>query len=445
MGKLFGTDGARGIVNSELTVSLAMRIGASAAKVMKKNKKDLTLLIGCDTRISKDALRLSLAGGVLSMGANVIDLGVIPTPAVAYLIKKYNADGGFVISASHNPSEYNGIKIFNENGYKLADELEEEIENYVYNYKDNDNVNEVGMYHYADNAINDYTDHLVSTINGDLKGIKIGIDAANGAAYKTAEVLFNKLQADYKIINNEPDGYNINLNAGSTHLEVLQKYVVDNNLDCGIAFDGDADRALLVDNEGNIIDGDKILAICGKYLKDNHKLKNNAIVGTVMSNLGLVKFCEREGIKFESTKVGDRYVLQNMLQNDYIIGGEQCGHIIFKEFATTGDGEVTALQVLNVMVHTKKSLKELAEVMETYPQVLKNLNVSKENRDHYQENKVIMDYIDECNKKLNGDGRILVRASGTENLIRVMLEGKDIDFITKMCDDIITVMKKELN
>ena len=273
----------------------------------------------------------------------------------------------------------------------------------------------------------------------------IGIDTANGAAYKTAEVLFNKLQADYKIINNEPDGYNINLNAGSTHLEVLQKYVVDNHLDCGIAFDGDADRALLVDNEGNIIDGDKILAICGKYLKDNHKLKNNAIVGTVMSNLGFVKFCEKEGIKFESTKVGDRYVLQNMLQNDYIIGGEQCGHIIFKEFATTGDGEVTALQVLNVMVHTKKSLKELAEVMETYPQVLKNLNVSKENRDHYQENKVIMDYIDECNKKLNGDGRILVRASGTENLIRVMLEGKDIDFITKMCDDIIAVMKKELN
>ena len=445
MGKLFGTDGARGIVNSELTVSLAMRIGASAAKVMKKNKKDLTLLIGSDTRISKDALRLSLAGGVLSMGANVIDLGVIPTPAVAYLIKKYNADGGFVISASHNPSEYNGIKIFNENGYKLADELEEEIENYVYNFEDNNNVNEVGMYHYADNAINDYTDYLVSTINGDLKGIKIGIDTANGAAYKTAEVLFNKLQADYKIINNEPDGYNINLNAGSTHLEVLQKYVVDNHLDCGIAFDGDADRALLVDNEGNIIDGDKILAICGKYLKDNHKLKNNAIVGTVMSNLGFVKFCEKEGIKFESTKVGDRYVLQNMLQNDYIIGGEQCGHIIFKEFATTGDGEVTALQVLNVMVHTKKSLKELAEVMETYPQVLKNLNVSKENRDHYQENKVIMDYIDECNKKLNGDGRILVRASGTENLIRVMLEGKDIDFITKMCDDIIAVMKKELN
>ncbi len=445
MGKLFGTDGARGIVNSELTVSLAMRIGASAAKVMKKNKKDLTLLIGSDTRISKDALRLSLAGGVLSMGANVIDLGVIPTPAVAYLIKKYNADGGFVISASHNPSEYNGIKIFNENGYKLADELEEEIENYVYNFEDNNNANEVGMYHYADNAINDYTDYLVSTINGDLKGIKIGIDTANGAAYKTAEVLFNKLQADYKIINNEPDGYNINLNAGSTHLEVLQKYVVDNHLDCGIAFDGDADRALLVDNEGNIIDGDKILAICGKYLKDNHKLKNNAIVGTVMSNLGFVKFCEKEGIKFESTKVGDRYVLQNMLQNDYIIGGEQCGHIIFKEFATTGDGEVTALQVLNVMVHTKKSLKELAEVMETYPQVLKNLNVSKENRDHYQENKVIMDYIDECNKKLNGDGRILVRASGTENLIRVMLEGKDIDFITKMCDDIIAVMKKELN
>lgn len=445
MGKLFGTDGARGIVGSELTISLAMRIGASTAKVMKKNKKNLTLLIGSDTRISKDALRLSLAGGVLSEGANIIDLGVIPTPAVAYLIKKYHADGGFVISASHNPSEYNGIKIFNENGYKLADELEEEIESLVNSFKENDHVNEVGTYHYEEKAINDYTDYLLSTISSDLKGIKIGIDTANGASYKTAEVLFNKLNANFKIINNEPDGYNINLNAGSTHLEVLQKYVIDNHLDCGIAFDGDADRCLMVDNEGNLVDGDKILAICGKYLKEHKSLKNNSIVGTVMSNLGFVKFCEKEGINFEATKVGDRYVLQNMLQNDYIIGGEQCGHIIFKEFATTGDGELTALQVLNVMIHTKKSLKELASVMETYPQVLKNLKVSKENRDHYQENKVIMDYIEECNKKLNGEGRILVRASGTENLIRVMLEGKDIDYITQICDDIIEVMQKEFN
>lgn len=445
MGKLFGTDGARGIVGSELNASLAMRIGASAAKVMKKNKKKLTLLIGSDTRISKDALRFSLTGGILSEGVNVIDLGVIPTPAVAYLIKKYHADGGFVISASHNPSEYNGIKIFNENGYKLADELEDEIESLVISFKENDHVNEVGVYHYEDKAINDYTDYLVSTIKSDLKGIKIGIDTANGASFKTAEILFTKLNTDFKIINNEPDGYNINLNAGSTHLEGLQKYVVDNHLDCGIAFDGDADRCLMIDNEGNLVDGDKILAICGKYLKDHNELKNNAIVGTVMSNLGFVKFCEKEGINFEATKVGDRYVLQNMLQNDYIIGGEQSGHVIFRNFATTGDGELTALQVLNIMKAENKSLKELASVMETYPQVLKNLIVSKENRDHYQDNKVIMDYIDECNKKLNGEGRILVRASGTENLIRVMLEGKDIDFITKICDDIIDVMQKEFN
>ncbi len=443
MGKLFGTDGVRGIVGSELTIDLAMKIGACTAKILKRSKKNITLLIGSDTRISKDALRLSLASGILSEGVNVIDLGIIPTPAVAYLIKRYNADGGFVISASHNPSEYNGIKVFNEYGYKLDDNLEEEVENLINEFQLNKNVNEVGTYKIAENAIDDYVSYLVSTIDRDLKGLKIGIDTANGAAYKTAELLFSKLNASYKIINNKPDGFNINLNAGSTHLEALQKFVIENNLDCGIAFDGDADRCLMIDNEGNVVDGDKILAICSKSLKEKELLKNNTIVGTVMSNLGLNKYCEKEKINFIATKVGDRYVLQNMIENNYILGGEQSGHIIFKNYATTGDGELTAIQILNIMQEKKQSLKELASIMEKYPQVLKNLEVSKENRDNYQNNKEIQDYIEKCTLKLNGEGRILVRPSGTENLIRVMLEGKNIEVINKICDEIIDFMKKE--
>ncbi len=445
MARLFGTDGVRGIVNIDLTIDLAMKIGAATAKTLKKDKENLTLLVASDTRISKDALRLSLASGVLSEGANIIDLGVMPTPAVSYLIGKYHVDGGFVISASHNPSEYNGIKIFNENGYKLADELENQIEALIHNFNFNQKANNVGMYEYKEDAINDYVLYLASTISSDLSHLNIALDAANGAAYKTSEALFKKLNVNYKIINNEPDGLNINQNAGSTHLENLQEFVKDNHLDCGIAFDGDADRCLMVDHEGSIIDGDKILAICGKYLKDNNELKNNTIVGTVMSNLGFVKFCEKENINFVATKVGDRYVLQNMLENDYILGGEQSGHVIFRKYAKTGDGELTALQVLNIMAETKKSLKELASVMDTYPQVLKNLEVSKESKETYQDNEVIKSYLEECNKKLNGEGRILVRPSGTENLIRVMIEGKNLEYITKMCNDIIAVMNKELN
>ena len=447
MARLFGTDGVRGLVNSELTIDFAMKLGASTAKILKKEKgKDnLTLLIGSDTRISKDALGLALASGILSEGVNVINLGVIPTPAVAYLIRKYHADGGFVISASHNPSEYNGIKVFNESGYKLADEIEDEIEDLINHFVLNEEVNHVGTYEVDEHAIDDYVEYLVGTVNGDFSNLHIGVDTANGASYKTAECLFKKLGINYMLINNEPDGLNINKNAGSTHIEVLQEFVTRNHLDCGAAFDGDADRCLMVDHEGNLIDGDKILAICGKYLKENNALKNNTIVGTVMSNLGFVKFCEKENINFVATKVGDRYVLQNMLQNDYVLGGEQSGHVIFKNYATTGDGELTAIQVLNIMVKENKSLKELGMVMDTYPQVLKNLEVSKKSKDTYEENEVIKNYLIECNKKLNGEGRILVRPSGTENLIRVMLEGKDLVFITKICDDIIEVMKKELD
>ncbi len=446
MGKIFGTDGARGIVGPELTIKLAMQIGASTARLFKKQKDNVTFLIGSDTRISKDALRFSLASGVLSEGANIIDLGVISTPAVAYLVKKYKADGGFVISASHNPSEYNGIKIFNAEGYKLADELENKIEEIIFNdFHLNEQVNNVGTYEFKADAKEDYVNYLASTIKNDLSHLNIGIDTANGAAYLTASMLFDKLKVNYKIINNQPDGLNINDNAGSTHLEGLQKFVVENHLDCGIAFDGDADRCLLVDENGAIVNGDKILAICGLHLKQTNQLANNTIVGTVMSNLGFVKFCEKQDINFIATKVGDRYVLEEMLKNNYCLGGEQSGHVIFKEFSTTGDGELTALQVLSILADQKQKLSALANIMEEYPQVLKNIEVTKEFKETYPSNANINNFIKECEAKLNGEGRILVRASGTENLIRVMLEGKDLNTITTICDEIIEVIKKELH
>ena len=444
--KLFGTDGVRGIVLKELNIDLAMKIGASTARVLKQNNKKLTFLIGSDTRISKDVLKNALVAGILSENANVIDLGVIPTPAVSYLITKYKADGGFVISASHNPSEYNGIKVFNKNGFKLEDEIEEKIEDIILNnFKLNESINEVGSYTYKDDAKNDYVDFLISTIDTKLDGLKIGVDTANGASFKTAKMLFDKLNVNYIMINNEPDGININKDCGSTHIEQLKELVIKNNLDCGIAYDGDADRCLMVDHEGNLVDGDKILAIYGKYLKDNNKLENNTIVGTVMSNLGLVKFCESESIIFVSTKVGDRYVLENMLENNYVIGGEQSGHIIFKNLLNTGDGELTSLQMLMVMKKENKSLKELASIMNVYPQVLKNVKVSRDKKDNYKTNTNIQNIINEKEKELNSDGRVLVRASGTENLIRVMIEGKDIEIINKMCDDIATVVEQELN
>ena len=446
MGKLFGTDGIRGLVNSELDIILALKIGVCTAKIMKKNKDNLTLLVGSDTRISKDLLKNALVSGVLSENVNVIDLGVIPTPAISYLIQKYQVDGGFVISASHNKSEYNGIKVFNAKGYKIADEIENEIEDLILNnFELSKEINKVGTYNIEENAKKDYVEFLKSTIDSNLESLNIGVDTANGAAYETAKMLFDGLNINYKMINCTPNGLNINENAGSTHLEGLQKFVVENKLDCGIAFDGDADRCLLIDDLGNIVDGDKILAIYGKYLLDNHKLKNNTIVGTVMSNLGFVKFCEKYNINFVATKVGDRYVLENMLANDYIIGGEQSGHIIFKELANTGDGELTAIQILNVMAKTGQKLSELSSVMETYPQVLKNVNVSREGKENYKNNPVINNIIQKYEEELKNEGRILVRASGTENLIRVMLEGKNITEITNICDKIVEVIENELN
>lgn len=439
--KLFGTDGVRGLVNSELDSTLAMKVGASVAHILKKKlKKDkLTFLIGGDTRISYDMLKSGVISGFLSEGSNIIDTGIIPTPAISYLITKYKLDGGFVISASHNPVEYNGIKVFNNLGYKLDDEIENEIEDYLLNKFDiNKNMNDVGIVEYKD-LKDDYVNFLLSTINSRKIPFKVLIDVANGASFETADMLFSKLDINYKIINNNVNGYNINNNSGSTHMENLQKMVVKEKYDLGIAFDGDADRCLFVDDKGDIVDGDYVLAIVSKYLK------LDSVVGTIMSNLGLIKYCNENNINFISTKVGDRYVLEEMLKNKELIGGEQSGHIIFKKYLNTGDGELTALQILNIMTHEQKLLSELKSIMKKYPQVLVNLKVSKEVKDSFEDNLEIKKVIEEYENKLKENGRIVVRKSGTENLIRIMIEGDNLKNIEVYADSLKREIEELIN
>lgn len=449
MGKLFGTDGIRGIVNDDLTASLAFKIGASVAKVLKQElKKDnLTFLVGTDTRISKDMFTASIISGVLSENCNIIDLGIMPTPAISYLTKELKKDGAFIISASHNPSKYNGIKVLDQNGYKLTEQMEGKIERQIINFEENNQINKCGKILKTKDPIELYIKHLLKTIdiNDELKNKKILIDTANGASYKTAEQLFKKININYDIINNHPDGLNINENAGSTHIQNLQKLVKENNYDLGIAYDGDADRCIMVDEDGEEVDGDYIIAICGNHLKKQNKLTNNTLTGTVMSNLGLVKFCKEQNINFSKTKVGDKYVLEEMLKNNYPLGGEQSGHIIFKEYANTGDGELTSLQVLNVMAKENKSLKELKNIMKKYPQVTINVETTKQGKEKLNTNKNIQNKISELNQILNEDGRVLVRPSGTENLIRVMIEGKDKNQITQQCEELANYINQQLN
>lgn len=440
MGRLFGTDGARGIAGSELTADLAMKIGASAAYVLGENKK-IKVIVGMDTRYSGDMLACAVNAGLLSMGADVIFVGVVPTPAVSFLVTQINADMGVMISASHNPAKYNGIKLFNNKGYKLADEIEEKIEHYILDGKLPECTN-IGRYERDENLKNKYINFLYSLAN-DYDGLKVVVDCANGSASATAPTLFEKLNVNAEIIFDNPDGVNINDNCGSTHLDALISKVKEVQADLGIAYDGDADRCLLVTNDGDVVDGDYVLAICGKYLKEKGKLNNNAIVGTVMSNLGLRKFCESENINFVATKVGDRYVLEEMLDKDYVIGGEQSGHVIFKEYANTGDGELTSLMVLNILSERLCKLSELASVMDKYPQVLVNVNVTKEGKTLFGEDPEINALIKKYEDELNGDGRILIRASGTENLIRVMIEGKNTEEISKMANDIAYLINKK--
>ena len=441
MGKLFGTDGIRGIVGEDLTHELALKVGEASAYVLGK-KDDLVVLIGRDTRISGQMLASALSAGLMSQGAKVIDLGVVPTPAVSYLVKKYKASMGAMISASHNPSEYNGIKLFDGEGFKLPDATENEIEKYLLG-KAVPTTTKVGTYEVCDTAIDDYTDHVVKSAKKINKDLKIVVDCANGSASTTAPILFDKLGLDVVLMNYEYDGYNINDKAGSTHLEGLVKKVKKLKADVGIAYDGDADRCLMIDENGELVDGDQIMAISALALKKNKKLTNNTLVGTVMSNLGLVKFCEHNDIDFIATKVGDRYVLEKMLECNYIVGGEQSGHVIFKDFANTGDGELTSIQILNTMSKDGKKLSELASVMKRYPQVLINVKVKEEAKGQYENDGDVTEVIQKIEAELAGEGRVLIRPSGTEALIRVMIEGLEQKVIDKQAKEIADVIKKK--
>lgn len=449
MGRLFGTDGARGVANTELTCELSMQIGRAAAMVLSKNLngRKPKVLIGLDTRASSQMLENAITAGLCSVGADVLKLGVVPTPAVAYLVKEYGYDAGIMISASHNPCEYNGIKIFQSNGYKLPDELENEIEAIIL-----DNAIEiptpigggVGKAKRKSDAINDYIEHLLSATNMSLRGYKIALDCANGSSSVSAEEVFTRLGASVIVISAKPDGVNINDNCGSTHLENLQRCVVENNCDLGFAFDGDADRMLAIDHKGEIVDGDKCIAICAKHMKQLGKLKKNTAVVTVMSNMGFFKFCEENGIMCEKTKVGDRYVLENMVENGYSIGGEQSGHIIFLQYATTGDGQLSAIQLMTVIKDTGRSLCDLAGEMEIYPQVLINVRVSKFGKAQFTKDKEVQNAIQRAEEALGTDGRILVRLSGTEPLVRVMLEGKDYNKIKELGESVAQVVRERL-
>lgn len=449
MGRLFGTDGIRGVANTELTAELAFKTGQCGAYVLTKQttKKRPRILIGKDTRKSGDMLEAALTAGLCSMGAKVIPLGVIPTPAVAYLTRFYNADAGVVISASHNPCEYNGIKFFNSDGYKLSDSIENEIEQYILGEKTIETLPTHGAVGYVSmnhNAVEDYVNFACSTIDCSLEGLKIAVDCANGASYETAFKALNKLGADVEAIHNTPDGVNINRMCGSTHMESLQAYVTSVGADIGIAFDGDADRMLAVDENGNIIDGDQIMAACANYMKSQGTLKQNTLVATVMSNLGLFIAAEKMEISVPKTKVGDRYVLEEMLKNGYNIGGEQSGHIIFLDHNTTGDGLVSALQFLAVLKKTGMKASEAASIVEIMPQVLINAKVKLENKNSYMENAEIAEACKALEDEFAGEGRVLIRPSGTEPLVRVMIEGKNKKYITKKAKELADMIEKVL-
>lgn len=449
MGKLFGTDGVRGVANEELTCELAFKIGQCAAYVLtSKIKHKPKILIGKDTRISGDMLEASLLAGMCSVGADVVKLGVIPTPAVAYLTRKYEADAGVVISASHNSAEYNGIKIFNTNGYKLSDEIEEEIEKLIL---ENDNEiklptgDNVGRSQESQNALEDYIEFAKKTIEGDLSGMKIAIDCANGASYKTAVEVIAGLGAEVYVVSNHPNGVNINLNCGSTNTKDFAKYVKNIDVDIGLSFDGDADRLLVIDENGELVDGDKIMLICAKSLNADGKLNKSTLVTTVMTNLGLVLSAKEEGINIAQTKVGDRYVLEEMLNHGYSLGGEQSGHIIFLDHNTTGDGLVSALQLLSIIKKSGKKLSELSDVFKPLPQVMVNAKVSNDKKYSYVDDEIIMAEINALEKEFSESGRVLIRPSGTEPKVRVMLEGNDKDYIAKKANYLAKLIEARLS
>lgn len=431
MGRLFGTDGARGIAVTELTCELAMNIGRAAAIVLTKQKTHkgkARILIGKDTRISSDILESALIAGITSVGADVELLGVVPTPAVAYLVRYYEADAGVMISASHNSVEYNGIKLFSSTGFKLPDDVENEIEALILDTPEKMTLvdgSDVGRVKTMYGAVSEYNEHIQSTVGGKFQGLLVAIDCANGSASATAESLFYKFGAEYVYINNEPDGLNINDKCGSTHMEQLVDLVKKRGCDVGFAFDGDADRCLAVDEKGNIIDGDKLIAILSRYMKEIGTLKNNTAVVTVMSNLGFHRFMNENKIETVCTKVGDRYVLEEMLNNGYNIGGEQSGHIIFLDHATTGDGQLTAAQTLELLSKCKRPLSQLVKDIPDFPQLLVNVKITEDKKGLWEKTQKITDIIAQAEQAMGENGRILVRESGTEPLVRVMIEGKD--------------------
>lgn len=450
MARLFGTDGVRGVANTELTPELAMSLGKAGAYVLAKQSERPLILIAKDTRISGDMLEDALAAGILSMGGDVIKVGVLPTPGIAYLVRKLNADAGVVISASHNPFEYNGIKFFNGDGFKLDDSIEDEIEAIVTGKKEIPQQQlsgaSLGRIVTPSESVSEmYREFVKSTAGIRLDGMKIVLDCANGASSALAEGVFCDLGADVSVICCEPDGININDACGSTHPEKLCEAVIREKAAVGLAFDGDADRLIAVDETGTVVDGDRVISICAKLLKEEGRLKNDAVTVTVMSNLGFHKRAEELGMNVEVTAVGDRYVLENMRATGCVIGGEQSGHIIFLEHSTTGDGMIAALQLLRACVKAEKPLSELAAEMPIYPQVLINAKVKNENKHSYMEDGEVSAAIEAAEAKMAGEGRVLIRPSGTEPLVRVMLEGNDTEKIEGLAKDIAKLIEERLS
>ncbi len=447
MGKLFGTDGVRGIANIDLTADLAYKLGRIGGYFLTKGKERPKMLVGMDTRISGDMLEGALSAGLNSAGIDVLYVGVVPTPAIACLIKVFKADGGVMISASHNPVEYNGIKFFNEASYKLTDEMENAIEEYILNNKDIDYLpsgGKIGRKIIVENPIRKYMDFLRNTINVDFNGLKVAMDCGNGAAYKAAPELLHELGAQVFVINNEPNGININVNCGSTKPEEVQRLVLETGADIGLSFDGDADRLIACDENGNIVDGDHVLAICGIHLKKKGMLKNNTVVGTVMSNMGLDLALRENSIDLIKTKVGDRYVLEEMRNNNYSLGGEQSGHIIFLDHNTTGDGLLTGLQLMSVVKETGIKLSKLSSVMMDMPQVLVNAKVSAEKKNDYLNDSIIVEKINTIENHFAGKGRVLIRPSGTEPLVRVMIEGDKQEEIKAYAEELASLIEERL-
>ena len=450
MRKYFGTDGIRGEANRELTVDIALRLGYALGYYLRRenpNKKKIKVIMGCDTRISGYMLRSALLAGLTSMGVHVDFVGVISTPAVAYLTKEKKADAGIMISASHNPAKDNGLKVFAGNGYKLPDEVELEIERLMDDPTILENPvagDKVGKFKYAEDEYYSYRDHLLSAVNGDFSGMKIVVDTANGSAYRIAKDVFLALGAEVVLINDAPNGTNINVKCGSTHPEILTKVVIGYEADLGLAYDGDADRLIAVDRFGNIIDGDKIIATLAMGMKRRGELKGNKVVTTVMSNMGFENYLKENGIELLRANVGDRYVLEKMIEHDVAIGGEQSGHIILLQYATTGDGVLTSLKLVEALRDEKKYLDEMVGDIKDWPQKLVNVVVENSKKNIWNQNKNITDFIAQKEQEMEGLGRVLVRTSGTEPLVRVMVEGKEMEMVERVVNEIAEVVKREL-